>query len=53
MKISGKRLLNQVLGSWDFEDLRPSRSNSKQNSATKKWSKKLRAILKRDLRNDD
>jgi hypothetical protein len=26
---------------------------NKQNSASKKWSKKLRAALKRDLRNEE
>jgi hypothetical protein len=49
MKISGKRLLRSVIKSWDFDDFRPSNWGNKQNSA----SKKLRAALKRDLRNEE
>jgi hypothetical protein len=53
MKISGKRLLKTVIKGWDFDDYRPSNWGNKQNSSTKKWSKKLRSKLKRDLRNEE
>jgi len=48
MKGTGKRLLKQVIGGWDFDDYKPSNWRNPQNSTTKKWSKKLRAILKRE-----
>jgi len=53
MKISGKRLLRTVIKGWDFDDFRPSNWDNTQNSTSKKWSKKLRAALKRDLRNEE
>lgn len=48
MKRSGKRLLKQVIGGWDFDDYKPSNWGSAQNSTTKKWSKKLRTVFKRE-----
>jgi hypothetical protein len=53
MKISGKRLLRTVIKGWDFDDFRPSNWGNKQTYASKKWSKKLRATLKKDLRNEE
>jgi hypothetical protein len=53
MKISGKRLLRTVIKGWDFDDFRPSNWGNKQTYASKKWSKKLRAALKKDLRNEE
>lgn len=46
--MTGKRLLNQVL-SWDFGDYRPKYKKRPQNSATKRWSKKSRRFLKKEL----
>ena len=48
MKISAKKLYNQML-SWDFVDYRG--WGNKKSNARKKWSKKLRNIIKKDTNN--
>lgn len=47
-KMTGRRLLIQTLG-WDYCDFSPSMWNKTHNSATKRWSKKVRRFLKKDL----
>ena len=50
--MTGKRLLKQLLKSYEFDDYRPSNWNKKQNNITKRWSKKVRAYIKKELYND-
>lgn len=46
--MTGRRLLIQIL-SWDFSDYRSRYRKRPQNSATKRWSKKSRRFLKKEL----
>lgn len=49
--MTGRRLLLQIL-SWDFSDYSPSLKNKAHNSATKRWSKKGRLYLKKQLKEE-
>ena len=45
--MTGRRLLIQVLG-WDYSDYSPSMWRTTHNSATKRWSGKVRRFLKKE-----
>lgn len=47
--MTGRRLLKQVLGPWNYEDYRPNNWGNKQNNYTKRWSKRARTYLKNNL----
>lgn len=49
--MTGKRLLRQIF-SWDFEDYRPYNKGNTQNSASKRWSKKVRRFLEKELKKE-
>lgn len=49
--MTGRRLLIQVLG-WDFLDYGPSNHRKTHNHATKRWSKKGRNFLKKQLKKE-
>ena len=50
--MTGKRLYLEALG-WDFEDYRAKHWRRPNNSASKRWSKKVRTKLKREIKIDD
>jgi len=47
--MTGKRLLLRVLG-WDFLDYQPSMHKKPHNSVTKRWSKRIRRSLNKELK---
>lgn len=51
MKITGRRLLNQALG-WDFLDYSPSCWQRPQTNKTKRWSKRVRRYLEKELKRE-
>lgn len=46
--MTGRRLLNQVL-SWDYCDYSPSMWQKPQNTKTRRWSKKVRRFLEKQM----
>jgi hypothetical protein len=46
--MTGRRLLIQVL-SWDYCDYSPSMWQKPQNTKTKRWSKKVRRFLEKQM----